>query len=134
MTDASAQGSRGLALLLVFAAVFGSAACYRLTATKISSIAEKAGEYEGKTVTVYGTVTERIDLPRLKCYVLDDGSGTIAVSTTGTLPRVGEKMHARGRVKQAFAIGSRRIVGIIEPSMPTPTPMPEPPRGALRPS
>ena len=134
MTDALARGIRGLALLLVSAAVFGSTACYRLMATKIGSIVEKTGEYDGKTVTVYGTVKERIDLPHLKCYVLDDGSGTIAVSTTGTLPRVGEKMHTRGRVQQAFAIGSRRIVAVIEPPRPAPTPRREPPPNAARPS
>jgi|BarGraIncu01121A_1022015.scaffolds.fasta_scaffold58162_2 hypothetical protein len=134
MADDPIRGTRALAFLLMVTGVLASASCYRITATNIGSIVKDASRYDGKTVTVWGTVKERIDLPRLKCYVLDDGTGTIAVSTTGPLPRVGEKMHTRGRVEKAFAIGRRQIVGVIEPPRPKPTPMRRPPRGAIQPS
>ncbi len=134
MADDPIRGLRTWALLLIVAGVLASASCYRLTATNIGTIVKDAGRYEGKTVTVWGTVKERIDLPRLKCYILDDGTGTIAVSTTGPLPRVGDKMHTRGRVEQAFAIGRRQIVAVIEPPRPKPTPMRRPPPGAIQPS
>ena len=133
MADDGFRLTRALTLLLVAAGVLASASCYRLTATNIGSIVKDPGRYEGKSVTVWGTVKERIDLPRLKCYILDDGTGTIAVSTTGPLPRVGQKMHARGRVKQSFAIGRRQIVGVIEPPRPRPAPA-RPPRGSGQPS
>ncbi len=133
MADDPIRGIRALTLLLMVAGVLALASCYRITATNIGSIVKDASRYNGKTVTVWGTVKERIDLPRLKCYVLDDGTGTIAVSTTGPLPRVGDKMHTRGRVDAAFAIGRRQIVGVIEPPRPAPTPM-RPPRGAVQPS
>jgi hypothetical protein len=134
MTDASARVMRGFGLLLVAAAVGGAAACYRLAATKIGEIVKQAASYDGKSVTVYGTVKERIDLPQLKCYVLDDGSGQIAVATTGPLPRVGETIHTRGRVQASFAIGRRKIVGVIEPPRPKPTRPPQAPPGAALPS
>lgn len=134
MADDPIRGIRALALLLMVTGVLALASCYRITATNIGSIVKDASRYNGKTVTVWGTVKERIDLPRLKCYVLDDGTGTIAVSTTGPLPRVGDKMHTRGRVDAAFAIGRRQIVGVIEPPRPAPTPMRQPPRGAVQPS
>ncbi len=134
MADDPIRGARALALLLMVTGALASASCYRLTATNIGSIVKDTSRYDGKTVTVWGTVKERIDLPRLKCYILDDGTGTIAVSTTGPLPRVGEKMHTRGRVDKGFAIGRRQIVGVIEPPRPTPTPMRQLPRGAVQPS
>ncbi len=134
MTDASARVMRGFVLLLVAAAVLGAAACYRLTATKIGEIVKDPAAYDGKTVTVYGTVKERIDLPQLACYVLDDGSGQIAVVTTGPLPLVGETRHTRGRVQASFAIGRRKIVGVIEPPRPKPTRPPQPPPGAVLPN
>ena len=134
MTDVLVRGTRGLVLLLISAAVIGSAACYRFTATKVSSIDGKSGEYEGKTVTVYGTVKERIDLPHLQCYILDDGTGTIAVATTGPLPRVGEKVHTRGRVQTAFAIGRRRFTAVIEAPRPAPTAVRQPPPSAVPPN
>lgn len=133
MADDGFRGARALAILFVAAGLLASASCYRLMATNIGSIVKDPGRYDGRTVTVWGTVRERIDLPRLKCYILDDGTGTIAVSTTGPLPRVGQKMHTRGRVKQAFAIGRRQIVGVIEPPRPRPTAA-RPPRGASQPS
>ncbi|HQT94827.1 MAG: hypothetical protein B7Z68_07790 [Acidobacteria bacterium 21-70-11] len=134
MADDPIRGTRALAFLLMVTGILASASCYRLTATSIGSIVKDASRYNGETVTVWGTVKERIDLPQLKCYVLDDGTGTIAVSTTGPLPTVGEKVHTRGRVEQAFAIGSRKIVGVIEPPRPKPTPMRRPPHGAIPPN
>lgn len=134
MADGSNRRISVVALLLVVAGVLAAASCYRLTATKTGSIVKDASRYDGTTVTVWGTVKERIDLPRLKCYLLDDGSGTIAVVTTGRLPLVGDKMHARGRVKKVLTIGRQQFVAVVEPPRPAPTPMRQPPRGGIQPS
>jgi len=91
-------------------------------ATKIAKIAAEPGKYQGKNVTVVGTVQERIDLLSVKCYVVSDGKASIGVVTHGRLPLVGDKVRAKGRVEQSFAIGIRKLVVIIETPKPTPSP------------
>ena len=75
-----------------------AASCERLMGTKIAKIAADPGSYEGQDVTVTGTVTERIDVPSVRCYVLSDGKASIGVVTKGNLPVAGAKAEARGRV------------------------------------
>ena len=77
--------------------------------------------YDGRTVTVIGTVQERIDVPSIKCYVLNDGTGSIGVVTKGRLPLVGQKVLAKGRVQRSFTIGARKLAVVLEQPKPTPT-------------
>lgn len=106
---------------MVALALLAVASCDRLMATRISKIAAQPAEYQGKDVTIYGTVSERIDIPSLKCYVLSDGDASIGVVTRGRLPLVGEKAHAKGRFQPSFAIGARKLLVIIEAAGPMPT-------------
>jgi hypothetical protein len=119
MTDRVTRWARLGAAVLVFGAVT-LASCDRLMATRIGKIAARPAEYQGKDVTILGTVTERIDIPSLKCYVVSDGKASIGVVTKGKLPLVGDKVSAKGRVQESFAIGSRKLLVIIEPAKPTP--------------
>jgi hypothetical protein len=125
MTDRVTRWARFGAAVLVCGAVT-LASCDRLMATRIGKIAARPAEYQGKDVTVFGTVSERIDVPSLKCYVVTDGKDSIGVVTKGRLPLVGDKVHARGRVQESFAIGSRKLLVIIEAAKPTPTRPPNP--------
>jgi hypothetical protein len=110
----------GLVLLALVALTVAS--CERLTGTKISKIVADPVRYEGEDVTVSGTVTERIDIPSVRGFVLSDGKASIGVVTKGNLPVTGAKIKARGRVQQAFAIGARKLLVIIEPPKLRPTP------------
>lgn len=114
--------SAGLKLVALIMGVLSAASCERLLATKIARIAAEPATYEGKDVTVFGTVKERIDVPSVKCYVLSDGKASIGVVTQGKLPLVGQKARGKGRVRQSFAIGARKLVVIIETPKSTPTP------------
>lgn len=114
--------SAGLKLVALIIGALSAASCERLLATKIARIAAEPATYEGKDVTVFGTVKERIDVPSVKCYILSDGKGSIGVVTKGKLPLVGAKMRAQGRVQRSVAIGIRKLVVIIETPKPTPTP------------
>ncbi len=100
---------------------FGAVSCERLFAKKISKIVGQLDAYEGRTVTVMGTVEERIDVPAIKCYVLNDGTGSIGVVTKGRLPLVGQTVLAKGRVQRSFAIGARKLTVVIEQPKPAPT-------------
>jgi hypothetical protein len=110
-----------VAVALVLAALAMSS-CARLSAKKIGTILAQLDTYDGKTVTVIGTVQERIDVPSVKCYVLNDGTGSIGVVTRGRLPLVGKKVLAKGRVQRSFTIGARKLTVVIEDATPTPTP------------
>lgn len=128
MRDALTRCTRLRPLLLALGALT-LLSCERLGATKIAKIAADPGTYQGKDVTVIGTVKERIDVPSVRCYILSDGNGSIGVVTKGKLPLVGAKVRAKGRVNQSFAIGARKLVVIIE----TPKAGPTPPRNPVVP-
>jgi hypothetical protein len=120
MMDALTRCTR-LRLILFALGALTAVSCERLVATKIAKIAAEPGKYEGKDVTVFGTVKERIDVPSIKCYVLSDGKASIGVVTQGRLPLVGEKARGQGRVSRSFAIGVRKLLVIIETPKPRPT-------------
>jgi aspartyl/asparaginyl-tRNA synthetase len=101
----------GLILVGLAAAV---AACSTIFATRIGDILKSPGAYEGKEVTVEGKVTATHNLLVVKYYQVDDGTGEIAVVTESALPKEDEKVRVKGRVNQAFAIGSSRLIVIVE--------------------
>lgn len=121
MVDVLTRFTRAALMALVLGAL-AVTSCDLLTATRIAKIAAEPNKYQGKNVTIIGTVKERIDVPSIRCYVLSDGKGSIGVITKGHLPLVGDKVHAKGRVEKSFAIGKRKLVVIIETPKPTPTP------------
>lgn len=116
-------------VVLLAVLVLTVVSCERLMGTKIAKIAADPGSYQGRDVTVTGTVKERIDVPSVKCYILSDGNGSIGVVTKGNLPVLGAKVRAKGRVEQSFAIGARKLLVIIE----TPKLRPTPPRNPVVP-
>jgi hypothetical protein len=128
MRDALTRCTRLRPVLLAFGALT-LLSCERLVGTKIAKIGADPGTYQGKDVTVIGTVKERIDVPSVRCYILSDGNGSIGVVTKGKLPLVGAKVRAKGRVNQSFAIGPRKLLVIIE----TPKAGPTPPRNPVVP-
>ncbi len=132
MAEVSERRARVFIAALLIGAL-AAASCDRLSARKIGKIVGELDEYDGHTVTVIGTVKERIDVPSIKCYVLNDGTGSIGVVTKGRLPLVGQKVLAKGRVQRSFTIGVRKLAVIIELPRPTPTPPQNPGAGGPRP-
>jgi hypothetical protein len=59
-------------------------------------------------------VTSKVNLLVVKYFQLRDHSGEITVVTSAALPDEGKKVRVKGRVDQAFAIGSSRVVVIVE--------------------
>jgi hypothetical protein len=90
------------------------AACASLLATKIGDIQKEPGKYDGKKVTVVGKVTAAHNLLVAKYYEIDDGTGRIAVVTQSALPNEGDSVTVKGKVNQAFAVGSAHLVVIVE--------------------
>ena len=97
MMDVLTRSTRRARMALVLGTLTVTS-CDLLTATRIAKIAADPNKYQGRNVTIIGTVKERIDVPSIKCYILTDGKGAIAVITKGNLPLVGDKVRAKGRV------------------------------------
>ena len=95
----------GLALAMTLVA----AGCGHLGigVTTAADIKRNPASFEGKEVTLKGTVREVTKLPivELKAYVLADSTGEITVTTKSTPPAKGERLIVRGEVSSAAIIG-----------------------------
>lgn len=105
-----------LATLLVLLLV--TIACNSLFVSKIKDVTDNPRHYHGKTVAIRGEVTASLNLLLIKSYTVRDETGEIVVVTDHPVPRVGEKITVKGRVDQAFSIGGKSLVVIIEESTP----------------
>lgn len=80
---------------------------------KIGEVAKAGASFEGKEVTLRGTVAGVTKLPLIdtKNYRLKDATGEIAVWTTAAAPKEGEEVVVRGRV-ESVAIVSGESFGL----------------------
>ena len=100
--------------LFLFLLASVAIACSGIFTTPISKIIDNPRDYDGKTVTVSGKVTEIFSFFVLKYFVLDDGTGTITVITQKVLPKKGTKIRVKGNVKEMFSLGDTQALVIIE--------------------
>jgi hypothetical protein len=100
--------------LLLFILASLAIACNGIFATPIRKIIDNPRDYDGKTVTVSGKVTEIFSFFVLKYFVLDDGTGTITVITRRPLPKKGAKIRVKGEVREMFSLGSTQTLVIVE--------------------
>ncbi len=85
-----------------------------LGSTKIGDIIGHPRDYADKEVTVSGEVVETFSLFVLKYFTVRDDSGEIAVVTERALPAMGEKIKVKGTVREAFSIGSKTALVLVE--------------------
>jgi hypothetical protein len=105
---------RTVAQLIVVVALITLAGCGGLLATKISDIKQDPAKYNGKAVTIAGTVDESHNLFVIHYYSVNDGSGTISVVTGDAVPKEGEKVVVHGKVSQEFKLGTASVVVVLE--------------------
>ena len=90
----------------------GLSACSR--AIHIRDLLDKPQEYDGKTVTVKGTVTQSVGVLGTGAYEIDDGTGKIYVIAKGQgVPRQGAKTKAEGRFESVFSILGLTVAAIV---------------------
>jgi hypothetical protein len=82
--------------------------------TFIGKIVKDPKAYEGKIITIKGTVTERVQFMVMKYFKLKDRTGEIMVITEEQLPSVGDKIAVKGMVHDAFSLGGEQILVFIE--------------------
>lgn len=89
-------------------------ACSGLLATPVGEVAAHPEKYDGKVVTVKGTVKGSANLLVVKGYSLADDKGQLLVITDKDVPKPGTSMVVRGKVNQAFSVGSKSLLVLIE--------------------
>jgi hypothetical protein len=81
----------------------------------IQEILDNPRNFEGKTVTVEGTVKELFSLFVIKYFTLTDDNGLeIHIVTERSLPKKGEKLRVRGKVEEGFSFGDQTFTVIME--------------------
>jgi hypothetical protein len=80
----------------------------------IGKIVKEPKAYEGKMITIKGTVTERVQFMVMKYFKLKDRTGEIMVVTEDPLPSVGDKIAVKGMVHDAFSLGGEQILVFME--------------------
>lgn len=84
----------------------------------IGKVLASPRNYEGKTITLSGTVGETMSLFVIKAFLLSDDTGQIFVVTDRILPKQGEKMRAKGTVVEAFSLGNQTLTVFKEQEVP----------------
>ncbi len=87
--------------------VFATISCSR--ATRIGDILANTSKYEGKDLTIKGTVGETawFAVVGKGAYQLGDGSGNIWVVTNQPPPQKGQSISTKGKVQVAFSIAGQ---------------------------
>ncbi|RJQ38540.1 MAG: hypothetical protein C4555_04900 [Dehalococcoidia bacterium] len=95
----------GLSVILLL--VFTTIGCSR--ATRIGDILADPSQYEGKDLTIRGTVGETgwLTLVEKGAYQLGDSSGTIWVITSQPPPQKEQSISTKGKVQSAFSIAGQ---------------------------
>lgn len=102
---------RTLCLATLLGLLFG---CSSLTATPVGDVLAHPEKYDGKVVSVKGTVKGSANLMLVKGYSLGDEKGQLVVITDKNVPNPGTSMVVRGKVHQAFSIGGKNLLVLIE--------------------
>jgi hypothetical protein len=100
-------------LLLALVCLVGLGSAQALTPVKIRDLMSRPRDFEGKDITVYGTVTNAVSLLLVKYYEIQDDTGSVRVITDKLLPSRGEKLRVTGRMA-VVEIGTERWVVLRE--------------------
>ncbi len=99
--------------LLPLVLAVGLAACGMTTIGRdpIGALLKDPTAFDGKTVKVAGEVTNVVKLPFLetRLYTVRDDTGELTVVTYGELPRVGERVIARGTFSTLATFGVQSV-------------------------
>jgi len=90
------------------------AACDPIFTTSIGKIIQNPRDYGGKRVTISGEVTEIFSFFVVKCFMVRDSTGELTVVTTKPLPRKGGKIKISGTVEEAFSLGDKQLLVLVE--------------------
>ena len=88
--------------------------CDRMSTTTIKKIQENPRQFSEKEVSIKGQIEDTFSLIVVKYFLIRDDSGEIIVVTNKPLPRKGETITVKGKVQEAFSLGSETLFVFIE--------------------
>lgn len=95
--------------VLVLACIGGGIYYFtNVSAVPIADLLGNPRQYDGKTVTISGEVIQQSSF-LMKSFRVKDATGEVDVVTTRFLPKVGEKVRVKGRLKEPIAIGDVKM-------------------------
>lgn len=103
-----------LNLLLALALVAILVGVFAFRTTPIGKIIHDPRDYADKTVTISGNVKEVFGLVFVQYFILEDKTGSIPVVTDKPLPAVGAHLRVRGTVREAFSLGDKQLMVLVE--------------------
>ncbi len=103
-----------LNLLLALALIAILVWVFAFRPTPIGKILHDPRDYADKTVTVSGNVKEAFGLVFVQYFILEDKTGSIPVVTDKPLPAVGAHLRVRGTVREAFSLGDKQLMVLVE--------------------
>ena len=83
---------------------------------KVAEIRANTRTFDQKIITVSGTVLHSGSVG-LGGYTLDDGTGTIIVLTSKSVPLKGDVLKVKGKVTEALKIGEKQQIALKEIEM-----------------
>ena len=86
----------------------------------IAEILAEPGKYEGKTISVKGTVRTPVQVAGMGGMVLEDETGKLTVLTAGTSRAAGSEVTIRGTVEIPLNFGNKKVVVLKEEGAKTP--------------
>jgi hypothetical protein len=87
--------------------------------TTIAEINRDPGKYQGKEITVAGTVSDAFGALGSGVFQIDDGTGKLWVFTQSYgVPGSGAKVSVTGRLQQGFSFGGRSFALILRQTQP----------------
>jgi hypothetical protein len=85
----------------------------------VAEINRDPGKYQGKEITVAGTVSDAFGALGSGVFQIDDGTGRLWVfSQTYGIPGSGAKVSVTGRLQQCFSFGGRSFALILRQTQP----------------
>lgn len=105
----SAIRSSLVLMMFVLLSITGCDKVGGLFSVPIKDVLNNPREYEGKSITIAGTVGEPVSLILVKAYTLYDDTGKIVVVTERILPHQGEKITVKGSVDTLLEFGGKNV-------------------------
>jgi hypothetical protein len=105
---------RAIRLGILCVLVMALSACGGMSSTPIGKIVDNPREYAGKIVTISGEVGDTFSLVVVKYFTVKDATGELPVVTRRPLPKKGTRIEVRGKVEEAFSIGDRQLLVLVE--------------------
>jgi hypothetical protein len=116
---------RKIVVALFLCSIIGGSTWFYYThiySIPIKKLVDNPRDYEGKSLVISGKVVDRLSLLFLKYFKLKDKSGEIIVITPRMLPALGSTVRVKGKVVEAFAIGTEQLLVFVEDGFLQPSP------------